>query len=132
MALKDGTAEDYRAAAIRHYRDARTLGSAGNYDNAGHLIGFSAECAIKESLSIIGTGSPAEHLPTLLSAARKRISNRKDYSSLYAILKLEIFSSWSVDHRYSSDGKVEAAQYEEWDKATRRILAASKIREAMQ
>lgn len=61
MALKDGSPEDYQAAAIRHYLDASALRMAGRLDNAGHLIGFSAECAIKHRIDSLGLGerSPA-------------------------------------------------------------------------
>lgn len=57
MALKDGSPEDFRAAAVRHYEDARALKYAGRLDNAGHLIGFAAECAIKHGIEALGNGA---------------------------------------------------------------------------
>jgi hypothetical protein len=39
--------ENYEDAAVRHYDDAKALRDSGRGDNAGHLIGFAAECAIK-------------------------------------------------------------------------------------
>ena len=43
--------EDYASAAIRHFKDATALQSSGRLDNAGHLVGFAAECAIKHGIS---------------------------------------------------------------------------------
>ncbi|HIE9582139.1 TPA: hypothetical protein ACXRY6_000091 [Klebsiella variicola subsp. variicola] len=39
--------ENYREAAIRHLNDSEKLLESNSVDNAGHLIGFAAECAIK-------------------------------------------------------------------------------------
>jgi len=68
--------EDYKSAAIRHYADAKTLREAGQLDNAGHLIGFAAECAIKLKITVKFTGedSPHGHLPGFLIAARKQLA----------------------------------------------------------
>jgi hypothetical protein len=38
---------DYESAAVRHIRDATALQAIGRFDNAGHLVGFAAESAIK-------------------------------------------------------------------------------------
>lgn len=123
--------DNYRDAAIRHYRDAQTLKDAGQLDNAGHLIGFSAECAIKENFKLSGGNSPAQHLPLLLAAARKHLSSRRDYTAMYNVLKTDIFSDWNVNHRYASNDNVTAEQFEAWNNVTRRVLAAAQIREAM-
>lgn len=130
MALKDGTPEDYQAAAIRHFRDALTLRDAGNLDNAGHLIGFSAECAIKHRIESLGSGerSPSLHLPEILVAARKRLGGRVSYTAMFNLLKNDIFADWSVDHRYSVSGKVTTAQIATWFSVTGRLLAAANIR----
>ena len=107
MALKDGSPEDYHAAAIRHFHDARALRETGRLDNAGHLVGFAAECAIKYRIEALGVnhGSPAEHLPAILPAARKRLGERASYTSMYELLKGDVFSDWAVDHRYSRTGE---------------------------
>ncbi|GGC63712.1 hypothetical protein GCM10011504_47400 [Siccirubricoccus deserti] len=130
MPLKDGTPEDYQAAALRHYQDASALRDAGRLDNAGHLIGFSAECAIKYRIESLGSGdrSPAQHLPDILVAARKRLGERSNFTSMYNLLKSDIFADWAVDHRYSSTGKTTSEQFEAWVHITRRLLAAANIR----
>jgi hypothetical protein len=58
--LGEPVAEDYQSAALRHFEDATTLRISGRYDNAGHLIGFAAECAIKHRIMSL---RPAPTLP---------------------------------------------------------------------
>lgn len=130
MSLKDGDPEDYHAAAIRHFQDASTLRDNGRLDNAGHLIGFSAECAIKYRIDSLGVGerSPAQHLPDILVAARKRLGGRVNYASMFDLLKSSIFADWAVDHRYSVTGKVTSEQFAAWFQVTQRLLAAANIR----
>lgn len=130
MPLKDGSFEDYHAAAIRHYRDASVLRDAGRLDNAGHLIGFSAECAIKHRIDSLGSGdrSPAQHLPDILVAARKRLGERSSYASMFSLVRNGIFADWAVDHRYSPTGKATSEQVAAWFIITQRLLAAANIR----
>ena len=130
MPLKDGSPEDYQAAAIRHYQDATALRDAGRLDNAGHLIGFSAECAIKYRIDSLGLGnrSPAQHLPDIVVAARKRLGERSNYTSMFNLLKNGIFADWAVDHRYSLTGKVTSEQVAAWFLITKKLLAAANIR----
>lgn len=130
VALKDGTPEDYHAAAVRHYEDAKTLKHTGRLDNAGHLIGFAAECAIKHKIGSLGTGasSPPLHIPDIIHAARKRLGERVGYSSMFNLLKGDIFADWAVDHRYAETGKVTEQQINAWVQITQRLFAAANIR----
>jgi hypothetical protein len=102
----------------------------GRLDNAGHLIGFSAECAIKYRIESLGSGnqSPAQHLPDILVAARKRLGERSNFVSMYNLLKSNIFADWAVDHRYSPTGKTTSEQFDAWLSITGRLLAAANIR----
>lgn len=130
MPLKDGTPEDYQAAALRHYQDAQGLNDIARYDNAGHLIGFAAECAIKYRIYTlpIGETCPEQHLPHLLPAARKRLGERSGYSAMYNLLKPDIFADWAVDFRYSPDGKIKKDNLIEWLSVTKRLFAAANIK----
>ncbi|MND58988.1 hypothetical protein D3C80_501630 [compost metagenome] len=103
---------------------------AGRLDNAGHLIGFSAECAIKYRIDSLGSGvsSPAQHLPEILAAARKRLGGRANYASMFNLLKGDAFADWAVDHRYSVTGKVTQVQFDAWFTVTKRLLAAANVR----
>ncbi len=61
--------EAYGDAAKRHYADARMLAASQRYDNAGHLIGFAAECALKHALDLHEpqAENPKLHLPQIVS-----------------------------------------------------------------
>jgi len=130
MPLKDGSPEDYGGSAVRHFKDADLLRQGGRLDNAGHLIGFAAECAIKHRIEALGTDerSPDLHLPHILPAARKRLGERVGYRSMYEIIRQDIFKGWSVDHRYAQDGRVQNDVLEEWFAITKRLFAAANIR----
>jgi hypothetical protein len=122
--------EKYEQAAVRHWEDAERLREAGRLDNAGHLIGFAAECAIKHRIGSLSgdTASPAQHLPQILPAARKRLGSRVNFTTMFNLLKEDIFSDWSVSDRYSETGKVTQGQFQAWQAVTRRLLAAANIR----
>ena len=44
--------EFFYASALRHYKDAQILKEQGRYDNAVHLYGFAAECALKNLIAV--------------------------------------------------------------------------------
>lgn len=67
--------ENYREAAIRHLNDSEKLLESNSVDNAGHLIGFAAECAIKYKIELNNNDNPKMHFPYILAAAKK--INRK-------------------------------------------------------
>ncbi len=53
--------ENYREAAIRHLNDSEKLLESNSVDNAGHLIGFAAECAIKYKIELNNNDNPKMH-----------------------------------------------------------------------
>ncbi len=122
--------ENYEDAAVRHYDDAKALRDSGRGDNAGHLIGFAAECAIKHRIESLrpGENSPHGHFPEILIAARKRLSRRREYVSMYQILKGDIFSMWHVNRRYFATGNTSDDELRDWFDATRRLFATAEIR----
>lgn len=85
--------EQYKDAAIRHYTDATVLRQANKLDNAGHLVGFAAECAIKHAIASFNpdTKNLKVHFPDFLGVARKHLDSR---SSLYALLQVNLLSGW--------------------------------------
>lgn len=130
MGLPDGSREEYAEAAIRHYDDAHRLGASERFDNAGHLLGFAAECAIKHKIEITPSvdDNPGLHLPQILPAARKRLGSRAGFTGMYDVLKAEIFSDWSVHYRYSATGRYSREMFETWAAVTRRLFAAAGIK----
>jgi hypothetical protein len=123
-------AQDYEGAAVRHFEDAETLRLSGRVDNAGHLIGFAAECAIKHRISSIrpGANSPQGHLPEILIAARKHLGARSGYTGMYDIVKGDIFRGWAVNRRYDKTGHTDPADLIVWFATTKRLLAAASVR----
>ena len=109
-------AEDYESAALRHFEDATTLRTSGRYDNAGHLIGFAAECAIKHRIMSLrpSTNSPYVHFPDLLVAARKHLGARSKFTSMYDVLKPGVFATWHVNRRYDETGSTNEAELIKW------------------
>jgi len=128
--LKDGTEENYMEAAVRHYLDAERLCKLQRFDNAGHLIGFAAECAIKYKIRALPiSGDPTgTHLPELLHAARKRLGERAGYHSMYNLLKDDSFEDWHVSFRYAPTGKITKSRLTIWFKVTQRLLAAANVK----
>ncbi len=122
--------EDYESAAVRHFEDATTLQSSGRTDNAGHLIGFAAECAIK--LKILNlrpqNNSPHGHFPDLLIAARKHLGARANFSNMYDILKGDVFAGWNVNRRYYETGNTSNSELALWFSVTKRLFATARLK----
>jgi hypothetical protein len=119
--------EQYKEAAIRHYVDAILLRDANSIDNAGHLIGFSAECAIKHGIASVRNSveRPKGHFPEFMGVARKHINKR---SSMHELLQQDLLIGWRVDRRYHATGQTSAAELDAWVKDARRLLGSAGIR----
>jgi len=129
--LEERVAENYESAALRHFEDAAALQSSGRPDNAGHLIGFAAECAIKLRFESLRTAAdaPHVHLPELVIAARKHFGARSKYTvSMFDVLKPDIFAGWNVNRRYHETGSTNNAELTEWFKVTKRLFATAGLR----
>jgi hypothetical protein len=121
--------EQYKDAAIRHFGDAAMLRESQKLDNAGHLIGFSAECAIKHAISTFrdaSTSGPRGHLPEFLGAARKHLDRR---SSMYVLLQVDLLAGWRVDRRYEATGTTSEEELETWFQHTKRLLGSAGIKD---
>ncbi len=124
--------DDYRAAAIRHIKDAQALAAGGRYDNAGHLIGFGAECLLKQKLRSLRNEPQANydgHHPDPQRRVRRELEYRRLSGPWLAIMrKTTIFQDWHISDRYSADGVVTKEKYDTWEKVTMNLLSISKIR----
>lgn len=123
--------ENYESAAIRHFEDANALRASGRPDNAGHLIGFAAECAIKFRIAAMrsATHSPHGHFPDILIAARKQLGQRSNYSEpMYNLLKGEFFGGWHVNRRYNETGSTAEAELIAWFSKTKQLFVAAGIK----
>lgn len=122
-------ADNYRSAALRHYDDAELLRNSARLDNAGHLIGFAAECAIKHRLSTLPVASDVHgHFPELLAVARKHLGARANYTGMYELVRGPIFDGWTVHLRYAETGVTTEAELEMWFQQTKRLMGAASIR----
>jgi hypothetical protein len=122
--------ENYGQSAIRHFDDAHRLASAESWDGAGHLIGFAAECALKQGIlvTIQGIDSVHGHFPGLIEVAKKQLHQRRQ-TGLYTILKnSNLMAGWKVELRYHATGSVNREKYEVWKQHTYSILHASGLR----
>lgn len=122
--------EEYQSAAHRHFEDALTLQSSGRLDNAGHLIGFAAECAIKHKITTLRpqNNSPHGHFPDFLITARKHLVSRNNYTSMYDVLKGPVFDGWNVNRRYGKTGDTTPAELADWFAVTKRLFATAGLR----
>lgn len=123
--------EKYDSAAIRHFEDAQLLRDAGKLDNAGHLVGFAAECAIKHQISSLKSkqmNTLHGHLPDFLIVARKHLGSRSNYNGMFNILKSEIFSGWHVNRRYCQTGNTSPEELDIWFGVARRLFATAGLK----
>ena len=123
-------AENYSEAAIRHFQDSELLAKASRWDNAGHLIGFAAECAVKYRLQTLRPSAavPHGHFPVLINIAKKHFNGRRD-SALHAILKTTaLMQSWDVNDRYAGNAFIGKPQYELWRRHASRLMSAAGLK----
>jgi hypothetical protein len=111
-------ARDYGQAAVRHFIDAETLAAAGRYDDAGHLIGLAAECALKHGAQGFTNPKNAEiegHLPPIKRTIQSILQGRNAKGPLLGVVgKREFFDNWNVNDRYQADGHVNKSIYDSW------------------
>ena len=123
--------ESYEHAAMRHFADAEDLAARRRLDNAGHLIGLAAECAVKHAVRRVAPNPPHIHFPKLTAEIRK--FGGRD-TVLYKVRRAlsppthgSVFDDWDITMRYCADGHVEDAQYRKWKVATGQIMSAASI-----
>lgn len=126
--------EAYGDAAKRHYADARTLAAVQRYDNAGHLIGFAVECALKHALNLHEPAgeNPKLHLPNIVAVMLKRLKSRNPKTAALRTLLLQnqttFFNDYDVSGRYWATGAVTSAMFDQWEIMTKRTFGAAGIR----
>jgi hypothetical protein len=120
----------YDSAAVRHYQDASFLRDESSYDNAGHLVGFAAECATKHALRNLRNSQSAVygHFPELAASARQQFQTRAQYQALVRIFDANFMKNWDVNRRYKATGTTTQAEVNQWFECAKKILAASGVR----
>ena len=123
---------DYKQSAVRHFYDAELLAASGRYDDAGHLMGLAAECALK--LGAQGFTQPSNqeidgHLPGVKRTIRSILDGRSAKGPLLALVgRSDFFQNWAVNDRYKSDGHVEKPTYDNWKASTKLAFGIVKLR----
>lgn len=121
--------ETYDAAALRHLSDGDHLFRDGRIDNADHLFGISAECAIKWKLMPQLTGEAVKtmkvHVDDLWRKSLRHLKGRQSLPLLSALKSGgEPFSDWRIDQRYQASGQVAPETAERHRKACSRVMGA--------
>lgn len=103
-------------ASARHWRDAELLQEHGRPENADHLFGLSAECALKAALVSLGFGTTSsgdlrdptqqEHVDQLWGRFRYFAQGRSAARYAAQLGKTNPFHDWRVTQRYLGDGYV--------------------------
>ncbi len=107
-------AENYFDAAQRHFHDAKLLRAqtAPSLENASHLAGITAECAMKAILQHYSQGMQAKiHLPAMWQhfACHSAMSRRSGLRSRIVAQKVH-FAQWEIGQRYEAPGAIFFAQ----------------------
>ena len=127
----DNLMESYEHAARRHFADAEDLADRERLDNAGHLIGLAAECAVKHAVRHVTPNPPHIHFPELTAGIRQLGGRNPVVSKIRRALSPpshgSVFDDWSIKMRYGADGHVVDAQYRKWKVAAGRIMSAASI-----
>ena len=127
----DGLMESFEHAARRHFADAEDLADRQRLDNAGHLIGLAAECAVKHAVRHVTPNPPRIHFPELTAGIRQLGGRNPAVSKIRRALSPpahgSVFDDWSIAMRYGADGHVVDAQYRKWKVAAGQIMSAASI-----
>lgn len=101
-------ADCFPDAARRHRNDAKQLAADRRFQNAGHLLGFAAECLAKEILAGVGitldkASGLREHFPELGNQIRRNGRTRV-MALLTPIVRPSTFlDGWTAECRYEAN-----------------------------
>jgi hypothetical protein len=107
--------DSFANAASRHRADAKHLAENRRFQNAGHLIGFAAECWVKATLQQQGIKIDRDsglrvHFPKLVQVITTKGYGR-GMLALQPIIENENFlQSWRAELRYEDDIEAQTAE----------------------
>lgn len=107
-------------SALRHREDARYLAVSQRYQNAGHLIGFAAECLVKAEMERAGITVDKNlraHFPDLTQKIQTHAAGRLAGALWGVVGSPKFLNGWRADRRYDADlPAVDASdQYRGWE-----------------
>lgn len=102
---------DFLQAARRHLADADALEGMARHQNADHLYGFAAECALKAVLAGVGVIPDAakvqwpykQHINKLWGEYCSALESRQQERYLQRLPAANPFAKWRADDRYEPD-----------------------------
>jgi hypothetical protein len=110
-------------ASSRHWRDAEFLQQNGRLENADHLFGLSAECALKAAMVTLGFSTTSsgdlqdptqqEHIDQLWARWRYFVQGRSAARYTALLNKTNPFHDWRVTQRYCGDGYIKPERLQE-------------------
>ena len=121
-------------AARRHRSDARDLAAHNRYQNAGHLIGFAAECLAKDLLQSAGINVDKasgfkKHFPEL--GSKIKIDGRTRVMAILApiVSATTFLDGWTADGRYEANLATADAElrFNSWSADVESIFRAAGI-----
>jgi len=125
------TMPDFKNAAKKHFKDAELLFGKERFDNADHLFGVSAECAIKALLIHFGVGTDRhtgdihgyrQHVNELWPRASLYFSGRTGARfASYFSQPSRPFDNWRVKDRYEAEGAIRRETVDNHRKEAKRI-----------
>jgi hypothetical protein len=108
-------ADSFPDSARRHRNDARSLATGHRFQNAGHLLGFAAECLAKEILANAGitidkSSGFREHFPKL--GQRIRMDGRTRVMALLTpvVSTATFLDGWQAECRYEANLTLQDAE----------------------
>lgn len=113
--------DSFANAASRHRTDATHLADNKRFQNAGHLIGFAAECLVKsilqqQKIEIDPASGLRVHFPNLRDVISKKGHGRLMGPLLPILNGANFLMGWRAELRYEEDISEPEAQrrWEEW------------------
>jgi hypothetical protein len=102
---------DFYQSSRRHFADAETLERGDRHQNADHLYGLSAECALKAILTGLKLiPNPAavqkpfkEHIDKLWAEYESALQGIRGGRYVQRLAKQNPFAGWRVHDRYEAD-----------------------------
>lgn len=125
---------DFRDAAERHWEDGKHLISNSKIANADHLLGLSAECALKAVMKSLGLqlrqdGAPTEkkyrvHINQLWDEFNTFADSRNGLKYTAKICNLtNPFNNWDVNQRYHHRSDFTQNQVDEHEQAAQTAMS---------
>lgn len=126
---------NFSDAAGRHWKDGELLFDSGRFDNADHLYGFAAECAVKSAVKLTeNAGAEGDideryryHIDKLWDRVPAQQLSR-NFPALSALLRQQNpFSDWAASQRYQANNLITKVAVDNHRKMAQRLLGATQL-----